>query len=174
MKFYETDIRSQKFWCCTRTFPELTGTLKSRCKLHSVHTSKVVCRPSRIYTLKNLLKDHHEFQCNLIVFQQLTKMLPFCDKKTGMGFLHQLSLETSFMHCSTIYWNHKVRTYIGWCGLCRNWVYGALVYDQNQVLVSGTETKIQFCSRIFLSETETFFFKKFQKLLMFFTFFLGI
>ena len=60
------------------------------------------------YSQEPFLKDHHEFQCNLIVFQQLTKMLPFCDKKTGKGFLHQLSLETSFMHCSTIYWNHKV------------------------------------------------------------------
>jgi hypothetical protein len=39
-----------------------------------------------------------------------------------------------------------------------------LVYDQNQVLVSGTETNVQFWykyqSPIFFSENETFFFSK--------------
>ena len=52
-----------------------------------------------------------------------------------------------------------------------------LVYDQNRVSVSGTETKVQFWylyrSRNFFSETETFFLQSFPNILLFFRFLWG-
>ena len=67
----------------------------------------------------------------------------------------------------------------------RTWNLGQptilVVYDRNQVLVSGTETNVQLRYRYrnrnfsFLSETETFFSKKFKKIQIFvmFSHFLG-
>ena len=54
-------------------------------------------------------------------------------------------------------------------GLNRRRHHGYLVYDQNQVSVSGTETMVQFCYRNFF-----FYFKKIQIFLNFSHFLWGI